>query len=109
MNDRQVLPQRRASFTFDIYDASGRIDLTVSYSTFETGGVAEIFVTARKIGSDMEAIARDSAILLSLALQYGCPFDTIKHALTRNRDGTAQSLMGRIIDRVVERMAKGTE
>jgi hypothetical protein len=106
MTDRHILPQRRSTFTLDMRDDSGRVDLTVAYSTFEPPGappphtVAEIFVTARKIGSSMEAIARDAAILLSLALQYGCPIDTIRHALTRNQDGSAQSLMGRVVDRV---------
>jgi hypothetical protein len=105
MTDRHILPQRRSTFTFDMRDEGGRVDLTVAYSTFEPPGatahtVAEIFVTARKIGSGMEAIARDAAILLSLALQHGCPIDTIKHALTRNQDGSAQSLMGRVVDRV---------
>jgi hypothetical protein len=100
MTNRRGLPQRRATFTFDIRDDSGRPDLTVAYSTFEPGTVAEIFVTARKIGSGMEAIARDAAILLSLALQHGCPLETIRHALTRNQDGSPQSLMGRVVDRV---------
>jgi len=107
MTDRRLLPQRRSTFTFDIHDESGRIDMTVAYSTFEPPGaspphtVAEIFVTSRKIGSGTEAIARDAAILLSLAVQYGCPLDTIMHALTRNQDGSAQSLMGRVVDRVM--------
>jgi len=107
MTDRRLLPQRRPTFTFDIHDEGGRIDMTVAYSTFEPPGappphtIAEIFVTSRKIGSGTEAIARDAAILLSLAVQHGCPLDTIKHALTRNQDGTAQSLMGRVVDRVM--------
>lgn len=103
---RSVLPFRRPTYTFDIFDASGRIDLTVSYSTFEPAGsatphtIAEVFITSRKIGSDAEAIARDAAILLSLAVQHGCPLDIIRHALTRNADGSPQSLMGRVVDRV---------
>jgi len=109
--DRRVLPQRRPTFTFDIHDEGGRIDMTVAYSIFEPPGsapphtVAEIFVTSRKIGSGMEAVARDAAILLSLAVQYGCPLDTIRGALTRNQDGSAQSLMGRVVDRVMKEAA----
>ena len=38
--------------------------------------------------------------LLSLALQYGCAFETIKHALTRNQDSTPQSLIGEVVDRI---------
>jgi len=112
MTARRVLPQRRPTFTFDIHDESGRVDMVVAYSVFEPPGappphtVAEIFVTSRKIGSGTEAIARDAAILLSLAVQYGCPVDVIRGALTRNQDGSAQSLMGRVVDRVVEEAAR---
>ena len=108
MTDRRVLPHRRSTFTFDMRDEAGRIDLTVAYSTFQPPGapppytVSEVFITSRKIGSGTEAIARDAAILLSIAVQYGCPLDIIKHALTRNHDGSAQSLMGRVVDRVIE-------
>jgi hypothetical protein len=85
-------------------DESGRIDLTVTFSMFETPGapdtVAEVFIMSRKIGSGVEAIARDAAILVSLALQHGCPLSTISLALTRNEDGSPQSLMGRVVERV---------
>jgi hypothetical protein len=106
MNTRAVLPMRRPTYTFDLFEANGRVDLTVSFSTFEPPGmapphsVAEVFIMSRHIGSEMEAIARDAAILMSLALQYGCPLDTIRHAVTRNADGSPQSLMGRVVDRV---------
>jgi hypothetical protein len=108
---RRILPQRRPTYTFDIHDDGGRVDLTVAYSIFEAPGtlpphtVAEIFLTSRKIGSGTEAIARDAAILLSLAVQHGCPLDTIMHALTRNQDGSPQSLMGRVVDRVIKEAA----
>lgn len=105
---RRVLPQRRATFTFDIYRENGTLDMTVAFSTFEPPGsappftVAEIFVTSRKIGSTTEAICRDAAILLSLSLQHGCDLTTIKHALTRNQDGSPQSVMGQVVDRVMQ-------
>lgn len=108
MTDRRVLPQRRNTFTFDVVGDNGRVELTVSYSTFQAADmpppydVAEIFVTSRKIGSDAEAVCRDAAILLSLAVQYGCPLPTIQGALTRNEDGSPQSVMGRVVDRVME-------
>lgn len=112
MTHRLTLPQRRPTFVFDMRDDAGRVDLTVSYSTVEAPGtppphtIAEVFITSRKIGSSAEAIARDAAILLSLALQYGCPLDVIRHALTRNQDGTAQSLVGRVVDRVNEEASR---
>ena len=103
---RAVLPQRRSTYTLDMRDEAGRVDLTVAYSIFEPDSVppphsvAEVFITSRKIGSSTEAIARDAAILMSLALQHGCALDTIRHALTRNQDGSPQSLIGRVVDRI---------
>jgi len=95
---RELLPARRSALTFGL--SRGMIDYAVSFGTFEDGRVAEVFITSRKIGSDVEAVCRDAAILLSLALQHGCPFDTIRHALTRNQDSSPQSLIGEVVDRI---------
>jgi len=94
---------------FDVPDAAGRVEMTVSFSPFSMTPpleVGEIFVTSRKIGSGMEAICRDAAILLSLATQHGCPLGTIQHSLTRNEDGSPQSIMGRVVDFVVAEASK---
>ena len=95
---RETLANRRAAHTFAFHH--GTIEYVVSYGTFTDYRVAEVFITSRKIGSDVEAVCRDGAILLSLALQHGCPWDTIRHALTRNQDGTPQSLIGEVVDRI---------
>jgi len=95
---REVLPSRRPAFTFALQ--RGTIDYAVSFGTFSDGNIAEVFITSRKIGSDVEAVCRDAAILISLALQHGCPFDIIRHALTRNQDNSPQSLIGEVVDRI---------
>jgi ribonucleoside-diphosphate reductase alpha chain len=43
-------------------------------------------------------LARDSAVLLSLALQHGTPLSTIAHALTRNADGSPSGPIGTLVD-----------
>ncbi|MBO0715728.1 MAG: hypothetical protein J2P55_00125 [Rhizobiales bacterium] len=95
---RELLPFRRPGVTFTL--KRGAIEYTVSFGVFDDGRPAEVFVTSRKIGSDVEAVCRDAAILLSLCLQHGCPFDIIRHALTRNQDNTPQSLIGEVVDRI---------
>lgn len=95
---RELLPQRRPALTFTI--RRGAIDYAVSFGTFPDGRIGEVFITSRKIGSDVEAVCRDAAILLSLGLQHGVPYDIIKHALTRNQDGSPQSLIGEVVDRI---------
>ena len=60
--------------------------------------IAEVFLNCAKSGAQAETLARDSAVLLSLALQYGVPLKTISHAITRNVDGSPQGPVGALID-----------
>jgi hypothetical protein len=66
------------------------------------GSLAEIFISNGKAGSDSDTAARDSAIVASIALQYGVPFEIIRHALMRNRDGSACGPLGGALDRHAE-------
>jgi hypothetical protein len=57
-----------------------------------------VFINCGKTGGQSETLARDSAVLLSLALQHGVPLETIQHALTRNADGAASGPIGALVD-----------
>lgn len=67
-------------------------------SRFSDGRLAEIFLTNSKVGSDTDAAARDSAVVCSLALQFGAPVETIRRALLRDARGVASSLLGVALD-----------
>ena len=54
-------------------------------------------------GSDLEATARDAAIVLSIAVQYGVPLEPIRHAVTRNADGSPSSIIGAVLERLAEK------
>ncbi len=41
-------------------------------------------------GSAADTAARDAAIVCSIALQFGADVETIRRALCRDRDGSAQ-------------------
>jgi len=72
---------------------------TAGLGFFETGGLAEIFINVPgRSGSAIEAVARDAAILTSICLQYGASVATIRHALTRNSDGSAGGPLGVVLD-----------
>ena len=62
---------------------------------FENGGIAELFINGSKFGSAAEASAQEAALNASLALQHGCPFETILHALTC--DGVAGGPCGALL------------
>jgi hypothetical protein len=64
--------------------------------------IAEVFLNAGKSGEQSQTLARDSAILLSLALQHGVPLEEIGHALTRNADGSPSGPIGALVDLMVQ-------
>lgn len=66
------------------------------------GSVAEVFLNAQKVNTQADVLAKDGAILMSLALQYGCPPAVIAHAMKRNADGSPASPLGRAAAYLVE-------
>ena len=61
-----------------------------------------MFINGGKSGEQVEAIARDGAVMLSMCLQHGVSFDTIKHAITRNAQDEPISIVGAVIDRMAQ-------
>jgi hypothetical protein len=95
---RRRLPNRRASVTFAFERDNLHYQATVGF--FPDGKVGEIFLGADRANSLLDALAHDAAIVLSLALQFGCPLEAITHALKRDGDGTAASPIGAALDRI---------
>jgi hypothetical protein len=98
MNARNSLPARRAAetFKFRFGGQSAAYHVTVGY--FPDSALGEIFLSTNKIGSAAEAIARDLAILMSLALQHGCTMETMRDALTREANGEPSTVAGVVAD-----------
>src|ERR1700716_2578304 len=94
---RRRPPQRRVHKLMDFEHAGHRYTAGLGY--FDNGGLAEIFINVPgRSGSAIEAMARDAAILTSICLQYGASVETIRHALTRNSDGSAGGPLGVVLD-----------
>jgi hypothetical protein len=98
---RSRLPHRRGAVALDIEHAGHRYRMHVGY--FPDGAVGEVFLDATKQNSMLDAFAADAAILISLLLQQGAA--EIGHALRRAPDGTAASLIGAVVDQLVEEPA----
>jgi len=96
MNGRERLPNRRGCDTRCM--RVGRNEYVVTVGHYSDGSVGEIFVSGAKAGSDLDAVMRDAAILLSLGLQHGVPIDVMRGAITREGDGTASSIIGAVLD-----------
>jgi hypothetical protein len=50
------------------------------------------------VGSHSESAAKDSAVVCSIALQFGVPLDVIRKALLRDAQGHAASPLGAALD-----------
>jgi hypothetical protein len=102
MTERRVLPQRRLAETFEI--AFGGLDRahTVTVGYYDDHSIGEVFINGGKSGEMVESIARDGAVLLSLALQYGADLANIKSAITRDGQGSPASIIGAVVDRLSE-------
>jgi ribonucleoside-diphosphate reductase alpha chain len=93
---RECLANRRVhkSFAFEL----AGVRYLAGIGRFSDGRLAEVFLNGNTNGTDLDTGAKDAAIVASLALQYGVPCDGIRHALTRNRDGTATGPLGVVLD-----------
>lgn len=98
MSDRRRLPDRRGSITFDV-EAFG-LRFTVTASPFDGGSIGELFIQNHKAESGAGIMASDGAIAASLALQYGCPADVLRKALSRDARGNATGPLGAALDRL---------
>jgi hypothetical protein len=93
---RQTLPNRRPHEIVTFEHAGHRYHAGVGH--FPDGRLAEIFINSDKVGSSAAINASDAAIAASLLLQFGCPVDTLRRALTRNTDGSAAGPLGAMLD-----------
>jgi len=96
MIERRRLPDRRQAETFNLEVTGLRYVASAGY--FADGTLAEIFISSSKAGSDSDTAARDSAVVASIALQYGVPLEVLRHALMRDARGKASGPLGAALD-----------
>jgi hypothetical protein len=97
---RQRPPNRRACESFEFrHDGFA---FTLCAGSYPDGRIAEIFLSSRKPGSPIEAIARDAAVTVSIALQFGADLETLRQALTKDHDGGPATLLGAALDALAE-------
>ena len=90
---RREPPSRRPAVTRELDGYA----VTLGYD-LETMRVNEVFISGSKVGSEMEGLLQDAAVLLSLALQYGVPHAQLLHSLHHGRADGAESLLGRVVE-----------
>jgi hypothetical protein len=88
---RERLPNRRLSEVVD-FQHGGR-KWTATISRFSDGRIGEVFLDTPK-ASTVGELAADAAIVASLALQCGCPIETLRHALADRSAGPLGAALG---------------
>jgi hypothetical protein len=101
---RNHLPARRFHETFSF--SHWNVTYNVGLGRYPDGRLGEVFINAdKKVGTNSDVMARDSAVLLSLALQFGVPISNLRHAVTRDPNGEASGPIGRLLDMLHEEEA----
>lgn len=102
MTTRLPLPARRRCETFELPFGGLTSPHVVTVGYYDDGRLGEVFINGGKSGEMAEAIARDGAIMTSLALQYGVSIETMQHAITRNSQDEPQSIVGAVIESLLD-------
>ena len=100
MSHRESLPARRFCETFS-FECNG-LDYSATIGRHPDGRIAEIFIGNAKAGSHSDSAAKDSAVVCSIALQFGVPLEIIRRALLRDSHGRANSPLGCALDALAE-------
>ena len=96
-----TLPQRRRAETFELCHGGQNTPFQITVGYYPDDRIGEVFIAGSKSGSDLEATARDGAILLSFLIQFGVPLDVIQHAITREENGSPSTVIGAVIDKLM--------
>lgn len=97
MTERKRLPNRRQCNRYEFVHGGFRYFGVIGFRP-GTKEPTELFLQAGKAGTAIEAIARDAAILASLALQHGAGVDDLRHALTRLDNNSPAGPVAALLD-----------
>ncbi len=79
---RQRLPNRRECHTETLAVDGQSFEATVGFDP-ESGQPRELFLTAGKEGSMLNAMLADAAVVISVALQHGVPGEALARSVGR--------------------------
>ena len=89
---RTKLPNCRPAETIEF--THDNLTYIVTFSRWNDGTLAELFIDVAKPGDPMNLIAKDMATLASIALQHGVPAGEIMSALSQELNGTMLGPLG---------------
>lgn len=97
---RERLPDRRHSDVVRVVHRlrGGAQPYTAAVGYYPDGRIGEVFIDAAKDSNDGANLARDVAVLISLALQHGVPIEEMRAAMGRGEDEHPHSVAGAVLD-----------
>jgi len=103
---REELPHRRLGENVSFSHGGLHFNATLGRKSAQAP-VTEVFLNIApdrggKYGSDSDLAARDAAVAVSLALQFGVPMGILQRAMGRELDGTPASPIGKLLDIIME-------
>lgn len=93
MTERRRLSQRRALETIAVEHDNQRYKIGLGRERGQND-VLEVFINAQQVNSQVDVLASDGAILMSLLIQYGHPVEEIAKSMKKNPDGSPSSPLG---------------
>jgi hypothetical protein len=105
--NRTPLPQRRSHEVFSFHHWGQKFHAGIGRAT-PSAPIQEVWINTGKTGTQAETLARDSAVLISLGLQYGVPLNAMRKAIMRDLDGKASGPIGCLLD-LLESNERDTE
>lgn len=102
MSDRKRLPNRRGSEIYDFQTLArpgvNPIPYTATVGYYDDGTIAEVFLRSGRAGSDLSIQSMETAIAISMALQYGAPVDVLRAAMPRDDRQQPEGPVGMLLD-----------
>lgn len=95
------LPDRFAGEATEI--AFAGTQFTLGFDRDEGGRIVEVLIRGCGLGSAIDTAARDAGILINLGLQQGVTLYAMRHAVTRDSNGSPSSFVGAVLDELVDK------
>ena len=97
---REKLPNRRPRTPIEFELGGHRF--TGGAGHYPDGRIGEVFLSGNKPNSPRDIDVKDAAIAASLAIQFGCPPEVLRHAFLRDDDGKPAGVLGCLFDKLEE-------
>lgn len=69
---------------------------TIGY--YDDGTPGEIFLDWKDASAPLANLARDAALVLSIAIQYGAPIEVLRKTVSRTESGLPHTVIGTALD-----------